>query len=188
MDFVCQAKKQPLHHPLFLTDDIKIDRMLTKINPLNSQNLLSVIKVFCQCSLTHHGFSRLLCYDDARKNQNSRAELMLLSNFNPRVVVFIYISPWIEVSQPETFISGRKTFIGDTRCSIDTFKWLEYLLQSLGKRFIKLQGKNQATKSSHEKLHNTTITLPSYIFRTHTLILLASFSIHFVVVELLPIV
>ena len=37
-------------------------------HPLNSQNPLSVTKVFCQCSLTYHAFSRLLCYDDARKN------------------------------------------------------------------------------------------------------------------------
>ena len=36
--------------------------------PLKNQNLLSMTKVFCQCSLTYHGFSRLLCYDDARKN------------------------------------------------------------------------------------------------------------------------
>ena len=37
------------------------------------------------------------------------------------------------------FIYGRKTFIGATRCSIDTCKWLENLLQSLGKRFIRLK-------------------------------------------------
>ena len=37
-------------------------------HPLNSQNLLIVTKVFCQCSLTYHGFSILLCYDDTRKN------------------------------------------------------------------------------------------------------------------------
>ena len=36
-------------------------------HPLNSQNPLSVTKVFCQCSLTYHGFSRLLSYDDARR-------------------------------------------------------------------------------------------------------------------------
>ena len=29
--------------------------------------------------------------------------------------------------------------MGATRCSIDTYKWLEYLLQSLGKHFIILQ-------------------------------------------------
>ena len=51
---------------------------------LNSQNLLSVIKVFCQFSQIYHSFSRLLCYDVARK---SRAELILQSNFNPRIVV-----------------------------------------------------------------------------------------------------
>ena len=38
---------------------------------LNSQIPQSVTKVFCQFSLTYHSFSRLLCYDDARKNQNS---------------------------------------------------------------------------------------------------------------------
>ena len=38
------------------------------LHPLSSQNPLSVTKVFCQCSLTYHAFSRLLCYDDARKN------------------------------------------------------------------------------------------------------------------------
>ena len=36
-------------------------------HPINSQNPLSVTKVFCQCSLTYHGFSRLLSYDDARR-------------------------------------------------------------------------------------------------------------------------
>ena len=69
----------------FLTDSLKPQPP----HPLNSQSPLSLTKVFCQCSLTYHGFSRLLCYDDARKNQNSRAELILQSNFNPRVVVFI---------------------------------------------------------------------------------------------------
>ena len=47
--------------------------------------------------------------------------------------------------------------------------------------------KNQTAKSSQKKLQNMTINLPSYIFRAHTLILLTSFFIHFVV-ELLPIV
>ena len=58
-------------------------------HPLNSQNLLSVTKVFCRCSITYHGFSRLLRYDDTRKNQISRAELILQFNINPRVVAFI---------------------------------------------------------------------------------------------------
>ena len=44
---------------------------------LNSQIPQSVTKVFCQFSLTYHSFSRLLCYDGARKNQNSRVELIL---------------------------------------------------------------------------------------------------------------
>ena len=85
------------------------------------------------------------------------------------------------------FIYGRKAFIGATRCSIDTCKWLEYLLQSLGKCFIRLKHikifetlENQTTKLSKKKLQNMTIDLPSYIFRVHTLILLASFFIHFV--------
>ena len=43
------------------------------------------------------------------------------------------------------------------------------------------------TKLSQNKLQNTTINFPSYIFRIHALILLASFFIH-IVVELLPIV
>ena len=47
--------------------------------------------------------------------------------------------------------------------------------------------KNQTTKLSQKKLQNMTVNLPSYIFRVHTLILLASFFIHFVA-ELLPIV
>ena len=42
--------------------------------------------------------------------------------------------------------------------------------------------KNQTTKLSQRKLQNTTINLPSYLFRVHTLIALASFFIHFVVV------
>ena len=45
----------------FLTD-------LLKPSPLQPQNLVSLTKVFCQCSLTYHGFLRLLCYDDAGKN------------------------------------------------------------------------------------------------------------------------
>ena len=57
--------------------------------PHKSPNLLSVTKVFCRCSITYHGFSRLLRYDDTRKNQISRAELILQFNINPRVVVFI---------------------------------------------------------------------------------------------------
>ena len=36
-------------------------------------------------------------------------------------------------------------------------------------------------KSSQKKLQNMTINLPSYIFTAHTLILLASFFMHFVV-------
>ena len=37
-------------------------------HPLNSLNMRSVTKVFCQCSVTYHGFLISLCYDDARKN------------------------------------------------------------------------------------------------------------------------
>ena len=36
-------------------------------------------------------------------------------------------------------INFKYTFIGATRCSIDSCKWLEYLLWSLGKCFIRLQ-------------------------------------------------
>ena len=43
------------------------------------------------------------------------------------------------------------------------------------------------TKLPQNKLQNMTIDLPRYIFRVHTLMLLASFFIHFVV-ELLPVV
>ena len=67
-------------------------------------------------------------------------------------------------------------------------------LWSLEKRFIRLkhikistQCKKQTAKWSRKKLLNMTIILPSYIFRVHTMILLGSFFIHFVV-ELLPIV
>ena len=67
-------------------------------------------------------------------------------------------------------------------------------LWSLEKRFIRLkhikistQCKKQTAKWSRKKLLNMTINLPSYIFRVHTMILLGSFFIHFVV-ELLPIV
>ena len=48
------------------------------------------------------------------------------------------------------------------------------------------RSKNQTIKSSQKKLQNTTINLTNYIFRVHTLIILASFFIHFVV-ELLTI-
>ena len=67
-------------------------------------------------------------------------------------------------------------------------------LWSLGKRFIRLkhikistQCKKQTAKWSRKRLLNMTIHLPSYMFRVHTLILLGSFFIHFIV-ELLPIV
>ena len=43
----------------FLTDSLK-----PTPTPLSSQNPLSVAKGFCQFSLTYHGFSRLLCYDE----------------------------------------------------------------------------------------------------------------------------
>ena len=56
----------------------------THHHPLNSQNPLSMIILFCQCSLTDHDFSRLLCYDNARRNQKRRAELILQSNFNSK--------------------------------------------------------------------------------------------------------
>ena len=73
-------------------------------------------------------------------------------------------------------------FIGATRCSIVTCKWLEYLLWSLRKRFIRLNHikifdtcKNCMTKLPQKKVQNTTINLSSYMFRVHSLILLASF-------------
>ena len=54
------------------------------------QNPLSVTKVFCQYSKPYHGFSRSLCYDDARKDYNSRAKLILQSNFNSRFSLSSY--------------------------------------------------------------------------------------------------
>ena len=112
------------NHPLFLTDNIKMNRtgfqnfiqhfpkkrFMSKIflskqthsttpshhhhhhhrHPLNNQNPLSLTKAFCQYSLTYHGFSRLLCYDDARKNQNSRAELTIQPNFSSRISLSSY--------------------------------------------------------------------------------------------------
>ena len=62
---------------------------------LNSQNPLSVTKVFCQCSLTCLGFSRLLCYNDVGKNY-SRTEPILQSNFNPKV----HGSWWLSSDKP----------------------------------------------------------------------------------------
>ena len=44
----------------FLTDSLT-----PPAHPLNSQNSC-VTNVFCQYSLTYHGFSRLLCYDVTR--------------------------------------------------------------------------------------------------------------------------
>ena len=46
---------------------------------------------------------------------------------------------------------------------------------------------NQTTRLSEKKVDNATINLPSYTFRVHTLIRVASFFINFVV-ELLPVV
>ena len=45
----------------------------------------SVTNAFCQCSLTYHGFQDYY----AMITLNSRAELIVQSNFNPRVAVFI---------------------------------------------------------------------------------------------------
>ena len=53
----------------FLTDSLTPPpptQPLPPAHPLNSQNSLSVTNVFCQYSLTYHGFSRLLCYDVTR--------------------------------------------------------------------------------------------------------------------------
>ena len=46
-----------------------------------------------------------------RKNYNSRAELILQSNFNPRVVVF---TKALGLKLDKNVIYGRKTFIGGT--------------------------------------------------------------------------
>ena len=96
----------------FLTDSLKPPPP-TQLPPppLNSQNRLSVAKAFCQCSLTYHGFPRLLCYDDARKNQTAKQQSILQSNFNPRIVVFTHakscLSHWIQVSQKRLFMVGK---------------------------------------------------------------------------------
>ena len=37
-------------------------------HPLKTQNSLSMAKVFCQWFLIYYGFSRLLCYNDAKEN------------------------------------------------------------------------------------------------------------------------
>ena len=79
--------------------------------PLNSQNQLSVTKVFCQCSLTYHGFSRLLCYEDAQKEleQQSRTNIY----FNPLSISGLLSSyKPLDRGQTKTFIYGTKTFIG----------------------------------------------------------------------------
>ena len=73
--------------------------------PLKNQNLLSMTKVFCQCSLTYHGFSRLLCYDDDRKNQNSRTNTSIQLSLIPGRC--LQISPWIEVSQKHLSMVGK---------------------------------------------------------------------------------
>ena len=59
-------------------------------HPLNQQNPLSVTSFLSMLPPTYHGFSRLLCYDDTRKNQNSRTEQILQSNFNPWVSLSSY--------------------------------------------------------------------------------------------------
>ena len=82
-------KKDFRHKFSFFNDFTQTPQPHPHPHPFNSQNLLSVTKAFCHCSITYHGFSRLLCYDDARKNYNSRAELILQFNINPRAVVFI---------------------------------------------------------------------------------------------------
>ena len=111
----------------------------------------------------------------------------------------LHIRQPLDSVQPKTFICPMKTyfkqlslrqsqivketFIGATRCSIDTCKWLEYLLGFLGNYFIRLKHikvfetvQKSNDKSSQKKLHNAAINLPSYIFRFQTQILLAFFS------------
>ena len=61
----------------FLTDSLKPP---APTDPFNSQNLLSVANVFCQCFITYYGFSRLLCYDDARGTRTTE------QNFNPTLI------------------------------------------------------------------------------------------------------
>ena len=53
-------------------------------------------------------------------------------NFNPSLIPGSLSSyKPMDWGYPKTFIYGGKTFIWGSRCSIDTYKWLEYLLQSL---------------------------------------------------------
>ena len=49
------------------------------LHPTLPQNLLSETKVFCWCSLTYYGFSRLLCYDDTKEEleQQGRTNLTI---------------------------------------------------------------------------------------------------------------
>ena len=63
-----EKKKMFVTNFPFLTDSLKPPFPLPHPQSFNSQNLLSVTKAFCQCSLNYHGFLRLLCYDDTRKN------------------------------------------------------------------------------------------------------------------------
>ena len=94
------------------------------------------------------------------------AELIFQSNFNSRVARCFHISPWIEVSQKHLFMVGK------------------FLQEPLDAVSILADSKNaKTTKLFQKKLQNTTINLPSCIFRVHTLILLASFFIHFAVVN-----
>ena len=60
-------KKIFVTHFPFLMDSLKPLQPPPTPHP-NSQNPLTMTKVFVNATLTYHGFSRLLCYNDARKN------------------------------------------------------------------------------------------------------------------------
>ena len=74
-----------------------------------------------------------------------------------------------------TLVNGQNIFCSHCENDLSDYSILRLLRRC----------KNQTTKLPQKKLQNTTIDLSSYIFRVHTLILLASFFIHFVVIHLL---
>ena len=56
----------------------------SKPHPVNNENLLSVAKVFCQCSLSYHSFSRLLCHNDAQEELEQQSRI--IKYFNPSLI------------------------------------------------------------------------------------------------------
>ena len=147
-----KQKKPPL---LFVTGNIKTDRIITKVFcilfqvltvlliktcKIQSLDLLFFV-VFISFYISRYHFSQVFrtCYniiwkkDFRHKNAMmtlGRTRVAELNQYFNSTLILGSLSSYkpLDWVLPKTFIYGRKTFIRATRCSIDTCKWLEYIL------------------------------------------------------------